>query len=687
MEAILTTREKEEVPGASYTTFEGLFTGERSFTIPEYQRAYDWGEDQRTDLLDDIDRLDQLIEAGQESSHFCGTIICTPPTETNQAHCIVDGQQRLTTLALLHARLASVAKRATFLRSEGKMLFTPQSADANTFGRLLSGKNPGTTDTIAQSNYVRASDELDAWIGTDAKRAGRILNHVEQRLHFIFFVLPDETEVAKVFETINNRGKPLSQMDLVKNHLIYIAAVRGWTEPNVNEVWRGIQKIAGSTHFVEGDVDTILRAVVTAQFRPGRRNAGETDFSIVSNGLPALNAKHEVFETFLRFLEASFWTHANMRSANKTDIRKPIDRALTFLNHHNNIGGVLPLIFARQFRRHDFAADRKTAKVLEAVEIANFRLYGLPGASARSDSHNVTLHRLAYEYFHGNRSDDEVIVELTKTVTQSQKDGLASILRSLSLNDDDGYDFYKWPWLRYFLARFEEHLLDSQSFDFSRLRLRIGQTSRTNDVLTIEHIWPRKAEKQTVEQDNDGQQIRRLGNLMLIPHKVNIQRSNGDLKFKAEKTADSSAVLLQQNVTAQAADEFAVKFSEYLVQRNDELFGEVKNRFNEPTIEANSDLVRVRTLCDLREEDMIRFALEAWRFPGENGMGHVFEGMFSLPSGGETYLPTREDAIKENENYVMRAEYSARGKRPAAFERLAKRRKVIGNERAPIAWK
>lgn len=683
----MTTHAEENVPGAAYTTFKGLFTDERSFKIPGYQRAYDWGEEQRRDLFDDIDRLDQLIEAGQRTSHFCGTIICTPPGKQGQPYAVVDGQQRLTTLALLHARLARIAARPTFLRSEGKMLFTPQSADANTFGRLISGKKPGGADTIAQGNYIHAAKEIDAWIGGDAARAERLLDHVEQRLHFIFFVLPDETEVAKVFETINNRGKPLSQMDLVKNHLIYVAAVRGWTEPNVNEVWRGLQTIAASTQFVDGDVDTILRAVVTAQFRPGRRKAGETDFSIVARSLPAQDAKHKTFDTFLRFLETSFRTHAEMRDAHSTDPMSPVTRALAFLNHHDGISGVLPLIFARQFRRKDGEADEKKALVLEAIEIANFRLYGLPGASARSDSHNVTLHTLAHDYFHRRKSDNEVIADLKRTVTRSQKDGLAAIIRSLSLDDDDGYDFYTWPWLRYFLGRFEEHLLDSQSFDFSRLRRRISQTSRTNDILTVEHIWPRNAENQVVGKDNEGQQIRRLGNLMLLPHKVNIQRSNGDLEFKAKKTVDANAILLEQNWSAEKVAELAKKFAEYLSQRDDKRFGKVKNRFNKSTIEANWELVRLRTLCDLREEEMIRFALEVWRFPGEIGLGHVFEGMFSLPYEGETFLPTKEHAgIKENENYVTRAKDGAGGNVPPASKRLAARREVTGHGITPVAW-
>ena len=680
-------RKRDEVPNASYLTFGELFAEEQRFFVPEYQRSYDWGEKQREDLFDDLERLDQLIVAGNDSNHFCGTIICTPPAQLGHPMAVVDGQQRLTTLALLHSRLSRAANRPGLIHTDGSVRFSPQSVDANTFGRILRGEKPGVAETIAQQNYIRAAAEIDSWIKKNSKRTEAFLGHIENRLQFILFVLRDENEVAKVFETINTRGKPLSQIDLVKNHLMYISAVQGWTVPNVNEVWRRIQKIAGSSHFVDGDMDMILRAIVTAQFRPGRRKAGETDFSIVAQGLSSLDSKWEKFDTFIRFIESSFQTFESMRKANTTDPKKPVERALTFLNHHAGISGVLPLILARQFLWGEDADDEKKAEVLQAIEIANFRLYGLPGASARTDSYNVVLHSLAHDYFHKKKTDDDVVAELKATVIKSQRDGLSTIVRSLSLSDDDDYDFNTWPWLRYFLGRFEEHLLDSQSFDFSRLHLRQGLTSRSNDVLTIEHIWPRNAENKTVEESNDRQQIRRLGNLMLLPNKLNIQRSNGDLDFKSEKTSNSKAVILRQNEMTEKAAGRAKIFADYLARREDRTFGEVKKRFNKPTIEANWDIVRVRTLCDLREEAMISFALSAWRFREEAGSGHAFEGMFSLPHDGEAFLASKEhNGIKANDNYVIRSRDASGARAAQLLMRIKARRKLIGDEFEPVVW-
>lgn len=70
--------------------------GDRYYEIPLYQRPYDWGIDQVSDLWDDINKNDQ--------GYFLGIVLFKPlkaedslPTEFH----IVDGQQRLATLLLL----------------------------------------------------------------------------------------------------------------------------------------------------------------------------------------------------------------------------------------------------------------------------------------------------------------------------------------------------------------------------------------------------------------------------------------------------------------------------------------------------------------------------------------------------------------------------------------------------------
>ena len=415
---------KPMIPGAKYSTFRELFhPGDGDpieIAVPSYQRAYDWRENHRRDLLDDLERLADLADAGRlgdRTGHFCGTLICTPVAGKPSHYEIVDGQQRMTTLVLLHVLLARSCGDETFLvdKHRSQLLFEPQNNDRGFFNDLILRGRTGGADSQGKRNYVAAQKQLDAWVNAlDDDRRTLMREFVEKRLQFIFFVLPDGDEVSKVFETINNRGKALTQMDLVKNHLIYVKALHGWGGADVNSVWSSIEAATSTTPFRGNeDVDTVLRAVVNAMFRPGRREAGESDFRVISERITGPDDVR-TFGLFLSFLESAFCTFQTLRSARRTGRGTDVANQLTYLNHHPIIAGILPLILVREFSRQH---NDRGAEVLAAIEKANFRLYGLENGAARSNSHDVPLRRLAHEYFqfaHGisigdDDADDNVL--------------------------------------------------------------------------------------------------------------------------------------------------------------------------------------------------------------------------------------------------------------------------------------
>ena len=45
--------------------------------------------------------------------------------------------------------------------------------------------------------------------------------------HFLFnmYIISDDIDVFVTFETMNNRGKPLSNLELLKNRLIYVSTM------------------------------------------------------------------------------------------------------------------------------------------------------------------------------------------------------------------------------------------------------------------------------------------------------------------------------------------------------------------------------------------------------------------------------------------------------------------------------
>ncbi len=77
-----------------------VLTEELRYEVPAYQRPYSWEEEHTEDLLRDIE---EAYENG-DKEYFIGAVI-TIERELNKRYEVVDGQQRLTTLNLIFARL------------------------------------------------------------------------------------------------------------------------------------------------------------------------------------------------------------------------------------------------------------------------------------------------------------------------------------------------------------------------------------------------------------------------------------------------------------------------------------------------------------------------------------------------------------------------------------------------------
>ena len=70
--------------------------GGKKYVIPQYQRAYSWGQSECDQLLNDIEENDE--------GYFVGSAIAIQSTETDDEiieNMLIDGQQRFTSMSLL----------------------------------------------------------------------------------------------------------------------------------------------------------------------------------------------------------------------------------------------------------------------------------------------------------------------------------------------------------------------------------------------------------------------------------------------------------------------------------------------------------------------------------------------------------------------------------------------------------
>ena len=171
-------------------SFAELFsTAKHPLAIDAYQRPYVWGTDKASQLLDDLNEF--TAKASPGLAYYMGTILLHWDQEKGHLF-VIDGQQRLTTLSILHKAL--------------RQTLPPNCA--------LSYRNPeswknikGTASLFTEQAPLRPSADIF------------------EKIRFTVIIVRSEDLAFTFFDTQNNRGVPLNATDLLKAyHLRAIAS-------------------------------------------------------------------------------------------------------------------------------------------------------------------------------------------------------------------------------------------------------------------------------------------------------------------------------------------------------------------------------------------------------------------------------------------------------------------------------
>ena len=202
--------------------------GNDFYIIPRYQRNYDWGKKEISQLIKDIDEY--FIE--NEKSYYLGALVCFKREDKDGGMCyeLIDGQQRLTTLTLINLVLKNWAN------IEGAVSFSNLKFDS----RKKSQKCIEKLYQMQRKDFNNQIEELDVTGGGYFKDAIGIiqedLRKIESKIGiegvikfaenffnhvFLFRVeVPDDTDLNHYFEIMNNRGEQLEKHEIVKTLLM-----------------------------------------------------------------------------------------------------------------------------------------------------------------------------------------------------------------------------------------------------------------------------------------------------------------------------------------------------------------------------------------------------------------------------------------------------------------------------------
>ena len=611
--------------------------GKRVFRIPDYQRGYSWEEQQRTDLLTDIEHLIKSEKSENGYRHFTGTIVASSSTaETNKGEeqyevfDIVDGQQRVTSLILLlsviHRELINnSSEKSKYEHTEIFFTFIQGGYEGNAVRKLNLGKGQdeffeslveegitsateATANSKSDQNLKDAVIEFEKWLKD--QDIDDVLTCVRENLGFLFYAPKNDKEIGIMFEVINNRGKALSELEKIKNYLIYYAEKNGKHDirNKVNSRWPIILSNLNKINYTSNESENQFLRNCWIVFMDTHKSRSHNVYDNLKQVWPpeeSENTKEIIdFINFMRDAAISYTKYLKREGVTDTQEKAWLER----ISCHPADASITPLILAVFSRVKD--QNDKNA-LFELLEKLNFRYYGT-GIAGRSDSGQGDLFWYANTFFNyfeeekdGANIDIQWLKENLKNFVQNNAND-KSFVENLTLDKDESGNFYDWVGLKFFLASYEEKLRKGNKKSSNLLRIMAPQNADArNDFYQHEHIWAVQDYARIQDEENLDVNKRRLGNFLLLEESLNKKVKNKPPEEKVE--------LLYFEDPKKASDT-------QMIRELKEFFDEAKEAEskNWKRKTKNYWLNVYKRFLDRREEEMINFALERWEVSGLN---------------------------------------------------------------------
>lgn len=215
------------------------------FVIPEYQRPYSWSDDEIITLFEDLWEFSiERMQPEGAKNYFLG---CVVSYEENGERQIIDGQQRITSLFLLLRAVFSmlenddnqtdevknfISKIKPALWKENEMTGKEDRSNILLRSEVVTDSSneilrkilkTGVADAKATDNYSKNYNKFLELYREKAVTSGMQLYHFILALLNYSILLPitaDDQETAlTIFNTLNNRGLPLSDADIFKSYI------------------------------------------------------------------------------------------------------------------------------------------------------------------------------------------------------------------------------------------------------------------------------------------------------------------------------------------------------------------------------------------------------------------------------------------------------------------------------------
>ena len=526
-----------------------LSSGQESpFVIPEYQRPYSWGDDEITTLFDDLWNfsIERTESNDNAQNYFLG---CVVSYKNNDERQIIDGQQRLTSLFLLlravFARLENEETKSdevnNFISEISPALWKKdemtgkvdkshillKSEVVSDSGNMILKRilETGQADSNATDNYSR---NFNRFIALYKEKSETSPNHIFSFILALLkytILLPidaDDQETAlTIFNTLNNRGLPLSDADIFKSHIYKGLDEKG--KKDFIDKWKKLEKESS-------DVNESIQSLFYYHMFYLRAKEGDSKTTTPGVRKFYLEKKTDrltdgIIDTLTESL--LLWKVVNGRQpiekevwSNNVDIRKILD----CLSSYNNEFWKYPVSIFYMEHKSKEGFEEIFLKFLRKLYVMLLTRYlEIPTISAvKGDilKLNVDIIGNSHPAFFAGFEDKKTEGDEGRRAEHERTDNLLIMPHRNSVR----------------------MLLKLLAYENS------NQTDLLPSYWEIEHIFPQTWDSKyyNLDKTEADKTLEHLGNKLPLEKKLNISASNGYFGKKKEKYRDSKIAVCKE---------------------------------------------------------------------------------------------------------------------------------------------
>jgi Protein of unknown function DUF262/Protein of unknown function (DUF1524) len=507
-----------------------VFHRDYAFSIPAYQRPYSWGTDQAKTLLSDLLAASADFNVGMDvnrvTPYFLGSIVVIKHENQPEAQ-VIDGQQRLTTLALLISALRTLftddKRKATFgefvLEQGDPLVGTQDRCRLELRGRdhafyetnflrhpsfaqltgLLAGKLSDPQRHLAENAQAILVDLAKL----DPARRDSLAAFLLQHTYLVIVSTASLESAFRIFSVLNDRGLDLTVADILKSEII--GRIPTVTQDAYVKKWEDAEEELGTQRFADlfSHIRMIhdrkkLRTTVLEGFRASVPTTNPGTF-IDDELLPMADAMQVILQADFECADPAFEKQANhsLRWLLRIGDQDWVPVALRLMTQYAEMPAVI------------------VSKLAELERLAAVLWLNRFDINNRIDRYGKVLEEI------GNDTSKLAVLPSLLASTGEKKGAVDSI-------GGDVYNLSPPPKRTFVLLRLDAALSSGEaSYDF--------------DTITVEHILPQTPDSNSkwIEWWPDPiareQSVHLLGNLALLNRRQNSAALNWEFDKKKEK--------------------------------------------------------------------------------------------------------------------------------------------------------